>query len=247
MTEHASESGHWYDKLSNPRYTVVGKNGKERPTTLRDARKEGWVPGATVIIKCAAAPGLQAWIIEQHMLACLTTERADGETEKDFIARIKRDANEQAKKAADRGTTIHAWVQGGFEGERLNIEGYKYYMAAKNTLENALNADIKWICEKPFATSKYGGKVDLHNDKYLIDIKTTDKDISTLKTWHEQHMQLAAYSNGLGGPERQCFVLYINTLTADALLLPIEQDEITTGLACFNALVEYWRAKNKVT
>lgn len=247
MTEHASESGHWYDKLSNPRYTVVGKNGKERPTTLRDARKEGWVPGATVIIKCAAAPGLQAWIIEQHMLACLTTERADGETEKDFIARIKRDANEQAKKAADRGTTIHAWVQGGFEGERLNIEGYKYYMSAKNTLENALNADIKWICEKPFATDKYGGKVDLHNDKYLIDIKTTDKDISTLKTWHEQHMQLAAYSNGLGGPERQCFVLYINTLTADALLLPIEQDEITTGLACFNALVEYWRAKNKVT
>lgn len=245
MIEHASESGHWYDKLGNPRYTIVGKNGKERPTTLRDARKENWVPGATVIIKCAAAPGLQAWIIEQHMLACLTTERVDGETEKDFIARIKRDANEHAKKAADRGTTIHVWVQGGFEGEKLSAEGERFYLSALEELETIVGKQ-QWICEKPFATDKYGGKVDLHNDKYLIDIKTTDKDISTLKTWHEQHMQLAAYSHGLGGPERQCFILYINTLTADALLLPVEQDEITTGLKCFNALVEYWRAKNKV-
>jgi len=246
MAEHASESGHWYTKSGEPRYTVVGKNGKERPTTLRDARKEGWVPGATLIIKCAAAPGLQAWIIDQHLLACLTTERRIDESEADFIARLKRDAGEQAKKAADRGTTIHAWVQDGFEGGKLSAEAYKYYISAKNTLENAFNADIKWVCEQTFPGDKYSGKVDLHNDKYVIDIKTTEKDIGTLKTWHEQAMQLAAYEQGLGGAKRECGILYINTLTADSILIMIPHDEIETGGKCFNALVDYWRAKNKI-
>jgi hypothetical protein len=37
----ASEAGHWYDKGGNPAYTTIGKNGVERPTTLRDAKKLG--------------------------------------------------------------------------------------------------------------------------------------------------------------------------------------------------------------
>ena len=34
-----SESGHWYTQEGDPMYTVIGANGKERNTTLRDARK----------------------------------------------------------------------------------------------------------------------------------------------------------------------------------------------------------------
>ena len=35
----ASDSGHWYDgKTGEPRYTVKGKNGKERPTRITDAQ-----------------------------------------------------------------------------------------------------------------------------------------------------------------------------------------------------------------
>ena len=33
------ETGHWYDKDGNSQYTIVGANGKERNTTLRDARE----------------------------------------------------------------------------------------------------------------------------------------------------------------------------------------------------------------
>ena len=32
---------HWYDRQGNPRYEVQGKLGP-KPTTLREARKEGW-------------------------------------------------------------------------------------------------------------------------------------------------------------------------------------------------------------
>ena len=35
-----NEGGHWYDKDGNACHTIVGKNGKVRKTTLRDARKE---------------------------------------------------------------------------------------------------------------------------------------------------------------------------------------------------------------
>ena len=34
-----SESGHWYTQEGEPMYTIIGANGKERNTTLRDAKK----------------------------------------------------------------------------------------------------------------------------------------------------------------------------------------------------------------
>ena len=52
---------HWYDKDGSPRYEIEGKNGL-RPTTLRDARKHGWVPSVSTIWKdVVAAPGLVRW------------------------------------------------------------------------------------------------------------------------------------------------------------------------------------------
>ena len=33
-----SESGHWYTQEGEPMYTIIGANGKERNTTLRDAK-----------------------------------------------------------------------------------------------------------------------------------------------------------------------------------------------------------------
>ena len=52
---------HWYDKDGSPRYEIEGKTGL-RPTTLRDARKHGWVPSVSTIWKdVVAAPGLVSW------------------------------------------------------------------------------------------------------------------------------------------------------------------------------------------
>ena len=33
-----SESGHWYTQEGDPMYTIIGVNGKERNTNLRDAK-----------------------------------------------------------------------------------------------------------------------------------------------------------------------------------------------------------------
>lgn len=239
MAEHAKESGHWYDREGNPRYTIIGKNGKERPTTLRDAKKEKLLPSVTSIIRCAAAPGLERWKSEQVLMAALTTDRLPNESEQEYIDRIIKDSQEQALKARERGTQIHAWVQGGFENELITGEAYQYYLSASQTILNNCG-DFEWYCETPFSTERYGGKIDLINEKYIIDIKTTDKPISDLKLWESHIMQLAAYNYD---KNKECGILFINSNEPKSKLVWATEDEISKGWNCFSALLDFFYAK----
>ena len=90
-TDFLSESGHWYDHKGNAKYTLIGKNGKERNTTLRDARKLILVPSVTGILGIAAKPGLVNWMIDQGISAALTLQRLEGESDYDFLNRVKLD------------------------------------------------------------------------------------------------------------------------------------------------------------
>jgi hypothetical protein len=244
MAEHTSEQGHWYDREGNPRYKIIGKNGKERPTTLRDAKKEKLLPSVTSIIRCAAAPGLERWKSEQVLMAALTTDRLPNESEQEYIDRIIKDSQEQAMKARERGTLIHAWVQSGFEGTPLETEALTYYESAKSALELACLESPSWICEKAFAEERYGGKVDLHTEEgYIVDIKTTEKDLTNIKTWEEHAMQLAAYSMGVLGTLGACAILYINVLTVESKVIWITESELDKGWRCFSALLDYYYAK----
>ena len=55
-----SESGHWYtQEEGEPMYTIIGANGKERNTTLRDAKNLGLVPSVTTILGMIAKPSLE--------------------------------------------------------------------------------------------------------------------------------------------------------------------------------------------
>jgi hypothetical protein len=239
---HSTEQGHFYTQNGQPAYEIIGANGKQRPTTLRDAKKLNLVPSVTTILKCADKPGLQSWIIDQNIIAALSLPRVPDETDDQFIARVKLDAKEQSKKAAEKGTWIHAQVQGGFEGKVLDPEGMSYYESARKTIYEALQRAI-FDCEKPFARYGYGGKVDLSQDGYVIDIKTNDKDLKDIKTWDEQHMQLAAYRMGLGLDDARCFILYIN-YRQESKLIEIPSNQLEKGWKCFMALRDYFYSKS---
>lgn len=242
MSDHPKESTHYYDRQGNPAYTVIGKNGVERPTTLRDARKDGLVPSVTTILKEAAKPGLQNWIIDQTILACLTLPKIEGESESDYIKRLKEDSRSQASKAAERGTQIHAWIQKGFCGEPVGEDGMRYFTSAQKCLLEAVGS-IKWHCERSFATPYFGGKCDIHSDEYVIDFKSTDKDLETIKTWDEHDLQLAAYREGLGVKKAKCGILYIHVLTAESKLIWIDEEKLQRGWDMFENLLNYWYAK----
>ena len=239
IKDHVKESGHWYHKDGSPAYTIVGKNGKERDTTLRDARKLDLLPSVTSIIRCAAAPGLELWKAQQVLMAALTTDRLPEETEADYISRIINDSQEQAAKARERGTWIHAVVQSGFENKPVAADDYIYYESAKKELDKHCGA-VEWQCEQSFAVDRYGGKKDLEGGGYLIDIKTTEKDLADIKTWPEHAMQLAAYDYD---KKHMCGILYINVKTAESKLIFIDEKELDKGWKMFTALLDYYYAK----
>jgi len=242
--KHTEEAGHWYKKDGSPAYTIIGKTG-ERPTTLRDARKLGLLPSVTSIIQLAARPGLQAWMNDQLIMACLTMPRIEGESEGDYITRLKADSKAQAQKAAERGTQIHAWVQQGFENKPLTSDQYTFFYHAEESLKDACG-ECEWKTEESFATDRYGGKVDLHSDRHVIDAKTTDKDLATIRTWEEHALQLGAYRHGLNMDFAQCGILYINVNTAESKLIWISEDDLVKGWKCFSALLDFYFAKTNL-
>src|SRR4051812_25248796 len=107
-----AESTHWYRRDGQPCYQVPRAKGDGmRDTTLADARKLDLVPSVSLILKCAAAPGLENWKLRKMLEAALTLPRHEGESLDDFSERVISDSQEQGKKAAERGTDLHAAIE----------------------------------------------------------------------------------------------------------------------------------------
>lgn len=248
---HASEGlTHWYDRQGRPCYTIKGANGNDRPTTLRDARKLGYVPSVTTIIKCADKPGLNRWQLDQMMHAALTLPRLHAEPEADWISRVWTDSKETAKKAAEKGTAIHTAIQGYFEGyldASTKAETEPYILGTVDAL-NDWYPDFAWEAERSFAhLLGFGGKVDIshHAAAFVADFKTKEfGPDADLKTWDEHAMQLAAYRIGLGMPTSKCAIVYVSvTVPGLARLIEIPEKELEKGWQMFQGLLAYWKAK----
>lgn len=251
---HIAESLHWYTRDGQPCYEVMSaKPGITRPTTLRDARKLGLVPSVTTIIKCAAAPGLEMWKANQLMMAALTLPRRQDEVEKDWLARVVQDSKEQARKAADRGTTIHGAIQGFFQHETPDPSFIPHIQGACDAIRDWCGDEFDHeacLVEKSFAHSLgFGGKVDIFGfvPAFVADFKTKEFDTTAdLKTWDEHAMQLAAYRHGLDMPPgTRCAIVYVSsTVPGLAKLIEIPEDELQRGWTCFYSLLHFWQAKN---
>lgn len=241
----ASESLHWYALDGSPMYQVPAVKGGMRPTTLRDARKLNLVPSVTTIIRCAAAPALENWKAEQLLMAALTLPRRQDEAESDWLDRVRTDSREHARKAAERGTAIHAAIQGHFEGEPPHEDHWPHVTGAIKALREAFGS-MNWIAEKSFAHPLgFGGKCDLHAQA-VVDFKTKEFGPDNLPTTYDEHaMQLAAYRVGLGIPEARCAIGFVS-VTHPGLthIVELKPDEINKGWDCFRSLLSYWQAKN---
>lgn len=245
--QHASDAQHWYDHDGNPAYTIIGANGKERNTTLRDARKYGYKPSVTMVGDEAAKPGLVNWKAQQVLLAALTLPRIADESESDYVARIMADSKAQATAAAERGTQIHAWIQQAYEGVEVPDEAAQFVDAVKSALIDEGYA-YTWIVERSFTNIEhgYGGKVDLHRPVakgIVLDIKTKERP-DKFALYDEHAIQLAAYREGLLLPEARCGIIFVSTTgTPEAKVCWIEEEKLVRGWSMFRALLDYWYAR----
>lgn len=239
----ASESHHWYSQDGTPAYTIVGKNGKERPTTLRDARKLDLVPSVTTIMQVMAKPGLEMWKLNQVLLSSMTLPMLEDESADDYAKRVIADYQDEGKKARDRGTIIHGAIERGFLGLPIEPDYQPHYLAAREELDGWTGGS-EYSAEKSFAAFGYGGKVDIHCPGFVCDFKSTDKPLEKLKAWDEHAMQLAAYRKGLGMSWARCAIIYIH-VDGTTKLIELTEDELEIGLDMFNACFDLWKAAKK--
>jgi hypothetical protein len=245
VKENTSESGHWYLPDGSPAYRIVGKNGKERNSTVKDAREHGLLPSVTTIIGCAAKPALDVWKQQQAILSALTLPRLEGESEEDWLSRVVADSKETAKQAAERGTQIHGVIEAFYEGIYIP-ELPPYVRAVENAINEHFGSQL-WISEKSFAYGGFGGKCDLvAKSGFVVDFKTTEKDLDKLDYFFDHQMQLAAYRQGFEMHTARCAIVYVNALQNKAKLIEIPEDDLRIGWECFTHLLAFYRAKNKL-
>jgi len=252
----SAESVHWYRQDGKPQYTVAAKDGSQRPTTLRDARKMDLVPSVTTITKVVNKPALIAWQLEQMMLAAMTLPRVEGESGESFIQRVDYDSKATGRMAAEKGTRIHESIERHYKGE-ANVEHEetaKAFAGAVSTYFGIPPYD-GWKTEQSFSTNLgYGGKIDLsyHPSEKMphgivLDAKSKefgpdDKVIA----YDENLMQLSAYRYGIGIPMARCANVFASR-THPGLIKILEwtEEDLQRGWKMFNHLLGYWKDKNK--
>ena len=235
-------AGHWYKTDGTPMYTIIGKNGKERDTTLRDAREHNLVPSVTTILRVAAAPGLDLWKQQQVLKAAVTVPRRDLESEEDWFSRIMTISKSTSAEAADRGTAMHNAIEDYFNKKPGDYPDYvlNTYFAVVKEFGNQ-----KWISEKSFAVDGFGGKVDLCCEDIIIDFKTKEVVDDKTAAYDEQLMQLAAYSQGLGMPDALCANVYVD-MAGNVKIITHDPQEIEKAWTMFSHLLAFYRIKNGI-
>ena len=256
-------------------YTIIGKNGKERNTTLKDAKKLGLVPSVTEIIKTKAS-GYQleiykqnqlidaAWDLLNDELSCLHEGFAtDSDPNLLTYCQFKREtlakSVEHRDQAAAKGSIIHDELEARLKRETPHAE----YDHICNPVEELLKKefpDSEFIAEHSFHSDfGFGGKCDLHCPKtnIILDYKTKAKDtVQNLKMYDEHKMQLAAYGAGiftdstkLSGIPPECYILYISTETPGELKLckTDGEDDFRKYWNMFLCLLEVWQLEKGVT
>lgn len=250
-----SEGGHWY--VPGPpvecAYEILGVNGKWRSTHLGDARKFGWYPGASSIVRQEHTPMLERWKIRQAVLSALTHPKV-GEIKdaEQLFAMIERDAHEQVKQAASRGTAIHKAIETFFVDGTVDMAYEPYITAVRKELHMLSGVDDRhaWRTEvavvHPYG---FGGRVDLvsHELGWVIDFKGKEFGAGDeIKGYPEQCRQLAAYREATT-PSARTANIYISR-NNPGLVRAFEWSEAESAKAWkeFVVLLTFWQLKNNM-
>jgi hypothetical protein len=195
---------HWYLSDGTPYHTIERTDGKgERAVTLRDARKVGALPSVTNRLSVLARPGLDAWRVEQGILAALTLPKESDESLDQFAKRVVEDSMLQVTKAADLGSAVHAAAEEYLLAGKIPTDPtiLSLFEPCKNWIDQNIEASA--LVEKVVLHPElgYAGRVDLvarvkDVGLAVIDFKTQNikKKPTFYETWP---LQLEAYRQAI--------------------------------------------------
>ena len=252
----AESSAHWYAADGTPQHWRDNKSkpGEKRRTTKRDARKENLYPSVTTVLDVIRKPQLEAWKVEQGILAALTLPREDGEPLDVFARRVAYDAKETSSKAAEFGTRVHKaiedWVSTNFEAPDNDIVP----ILGKYMDWHDKNIGAVECVEKRFCNTKdgYAGCIDMiaeYQDRWcVIDFKTQGAKIGKpMVAWDGYGEQLEAYRRGLCRDDDMGIInVMLSTNPDDVRIEVIDHTENRDRLwETFQAACTIWRNLNK--
>ncbi len=240
----ASESAHWYTKQGEPAYEVPKAKGDGmRPTTLADARKLDLVPSVTTILACAAKPGLEAWKARQILEAALTLPMQQGESLDDYATRVIEDSKAQGRKAAERGTDLHAAIEQWIGHKEYNYDWQPHLEKLEQTLYQYGISLFKGKPEHSFASPLgYGGKIDWHNDEIICDFKTKANLSAKQLAYPEHCWQLAAYASGMDQSRpRRLINVFIGVDDCEVRIHEWTSYDQEMGWMAFTHLYKFWQ------
>lgn len=257
------KDSHWYTIEGEPRYEMMGKTtGKPRAVTLRDARDGNLVPSVTTILKVLHKEALVNWLIEQAVLACLTSPRKEGEADDAFVNRVlhvERVQDQESTIAKDKGTEIHNAMEDYFigQGDQIPEDLKPWIMPAIEKLETYGSLVAS---EKILVGAGYAGKTDLILEApdcfWIWDFKSSKNlpDPAKGGAWMEHRLQLSGYAKAyedllddLAPTSKPIRTgnLYISTVETGKFVICEHEEWQTAYLEGFAPLVRHWQWANR--
>lgn len=248
-----SEGGHWY--VPGPpvqcAYEILGVNGQWRGTHMGDARKFGWFPGASSIVRQEAAPGLERWKIRQAVLSALTHPKVSETKNADTLfALVERDSQEQVKAAAQRGTSIHKAIETFFIDGTVDVHYEPYITSVRKELKLLTGVDDREAWHPEVAVAHpfgFGGRIDLISEPlgWTIDFKGKEfGPDDEIKAYPEQCRQLAAYREAKLPSSRTANMFISRNNPGLVRVREWDESESAKGWREFRVLLTFWQVKN---
>ena len=241
------QAGHWYTAEGESAHVVIGKNGKERNTTVADARQMGLYPSVTSVLGIMDKPQLTAWKIEQAIMSSLTLPKEADETLETYARRVVKDSKESTTKAAEHGTKMHAEMENILLGRAVSTDETlaPYIKTFSEWAEK--NVEKTYWCEKGLVGAGYAGRCDAYVKlrgigDAIIDLKNRKVNPKTIPFYENSDCpQLWAYRSASENPKAACVSIVLASNDASKLMTKVwDEDELYQAGIGFNALLKVW-------
>jgi hypothetical protein len=225
---------------------VIGKNGKERNTTVADARQMGLYPSVTSVLGIMDKPQLTAWKIEQAIMSSLTLPKEADETLEAYAKRVIKDSRESTTKAAEHGTKMHTEMENILLGRSPSKdEVLKPYIETFKKWADA-NIEKTYWCEKGLVGAGYAGRSDAYVrmkgvGDAMIDLKNRKVNPKYDPFYDTDCAQLWAYRNASENPKCACVSVVLASNDATKLMTKVwDEDELYQAGIAFCAMQKVW-------
>ena len=239
-------SGHWYDAEGRSAHVILGKNGKERNTTVADARKMGLLPSVTSVQGILHKEQLVSWRIEQAIMSALTLPKEENETLETYARRVVKDSKESTTKAAEHGTKMHEQAENILMGRDTTTDPIlqPYIATFKKWAEE--NVEKTYWCEKALVGAGYAGRCDAYVKlrgvgDAIVDLKNRKVNPKYEPFYDTDCAQIFAYLSASENPKAAGVSIVLASNDPSKIMTKVwDKDELYQAGIAFCAMQKVW-------